>query len=304
MPTPEEEKASFCEACKNVADKVRVRAKEMGLDYTPLPGCKASFILPGYAQHIGLQPAAMERILLEASVATGESDLALFDRNKPLLVNGDQKNLRYRGRALNRAKMIWQDGEIDSSLLIYSYTGFQYALAEAMRNVSVSPLVEKALRHLNKDFELAMNHVILTLYKDGKDSIGVHTDKLPTIGDEANDLIIVIKMGAEGRPFVLTELKGEGAKEFPPPFFNQKIMPGSLLCISPYDNKYSCAHGVPETVCGRTSSLVFRRVTKRMRRAEYEKKRIACEKTKQAAKKRKLNQTITQQNKGIRLVPY
>ena len=300
MATPDELKEEFCEECKATAQEVRLVCEEKGMDFKPLEGCKSSFIIKEWAQCVGLDPAAMERILLEADVASGEADLAVFDRNKSLLVNGDHGALRYRGNALNRCKMIMQDGEIESGLWIYSYTGFQYALGEAMRNVSVAPLVKQALDGLNKDFGLAVNHVIFTLYRDGKDSIGVHTDKLPTIGKHRKDLILCLKLGEYGRPFVLTKQKGEGQKEFPAPFFNEKIMPGSLLCISPYDNMYSCAHGVPVAECGRTSSLVFRRVTKRMTRQEYEKTRLKCLQTKINAKKRKLDQ----QTNRVKLVPY
>ena len=300
MATSMEERAVYCAECLSVAERIFLHCKQVGLEFQWLPGCKSSFIIPKYAQFIGLDPALTEQTLLEASEAKGDDDLGMFDKNKPLLVNGGHRHLRYRGNKVPRRKMWWQDGDINDRMCIYSYTGYQYAVSQAQRNISVSPLVERALTQLNEDFDLQLDHVIFTVYEDGNDSIGVHTDKLITIGDKPNDLIMGLKAGGEGRDFVLTELKAEGEKAFPSPFFKEKLEPGTLFCISPYDNMYSCAHGVPETVCGRTSSLVFRRITKWMSREEYERKRIACEKTKECAKKRKLNQ----QERGKKLVPY
>ena len=295
-----QEQITYCADCLLVAQRISLYCEQVGLDFQWLPGCKSSFIIRKYAQFIGLDPALTEQTLLEASEAKEDDDLGMFDKNKPLLVNGGHRHLRYRGNKVPRRKMWFQDADMNDRVCIYAYTGFQYAVTEAQRNISVSPLVEKTLRKLNEDFGLELNHGIFTVYEDGNDSIGVHTDKLRTIGNKPNDLIVGLKTGEEGRDFVLTALKAEGEKAFPSPFFKEKLEPGTLFCISPYDNMYSCAHGVPQTVCGRTSSLVFRRITKWMSREGYEHKRIACEKTKECAKKRKLNQ----QERGKKLVPY
>ena len=301
MERSAEQQAVYCAECLSVAERIFLHCQQVGLEFRWLPEpCKSSFIILNYAQFYGLDPALIEQTLLEANEAKGGDDLGMFDKNKPLLVNGGQKDLCYRGNKVRRDKMWWQDGDINDKICVYRYPGYQYAVSQAQRNISVSPLVERAMRQLNADFDFQLNQCIFTVYKTGKDSIGVHTDNLSTIGDKATDLIVGLKTGENGRDFVLTKLKAEGEKAFPAPFLKEKLEPGTLFCISPYDNRYSCAHGVPETVCGRTSSLVFRRITKWMSREEYERKRIACEKTKECAKQRKLNQ----KGRGKKLVPY
>ena len=125
------------------------------------------------------------------------------------------------------------------------------------------------------------------MYRDGGDSIGSHQDKLPTIGARPNDFIIILKLGRFGRPFALSKPKPTGATAFPAPFFEQQIDPGSLVVMSPYDNEFSVAHSVPETTCGRTSSLVIRNITHWMSEIDFAKKLAACRRGKDTrAKKR------------------
>jgi alkylated DNA repair dioxygenase AlkB len=211
--------------------------------------------------------------------------LGEYDKQRPLHVSGDHPNLLYRGNPLKRSKQWFQT--VVCGMLIYLYTGFQYGVAQAQRHVSVVPVVERVFDSLNTLFDLNMNHGIFTLYRDGCDSIGTHQDKLKTIGAEANDFIIVLKLGRFRRPFALSKPKPAGGGVFPSPFFEQQIDPGSLVVMSPYDNEFSVAHSVPETTCGQTSSLVIRNITQWMSDIEFQKKLVACRRCKDTRAKKK-----------------
>ena len=175
------------------------------------------------------------------------------------------------------------------------YTGFQYGVAQAQRHVSVVPVVERLVNALNSDFGLDMNHAISTLYRNGEDSIGTHQDKLPTIGAGAKHFIIVCKLGKEGRAFTLSELKQPGDSAFPIPLFEEVVDPGSLIVMSPYDNEFSVAHGVPKAACGQTSSLVVRNITQFLSNSEYTKKMAACHRGKQNREEKKADKRKLQE---------
>ena len=269
------------------AEQMACQCVQLGMHVETLPGCVASFVAKRFAQEVlGEDPVEIEKQLLQSQVADSERDLGVYDKTQPLHVGGDHPNLMYRGNALKRSKQWFQT--VLTGFLIYLYTGFQYGVAQAQRHVSVVPVVERAVNSINTLFDLSMNHVIFTLYKDGTDCIGTHQDKLPTIGAGAKDFIIVLKLGKESRVFSLCKLKQPGHSTFPPPFFEKSIDPGSLVVMSPYDNEFSVAHGVPEVTCGQTSSLVIRHVTQWMSDSEYAAKLAACHKSKQGRDKKKL----------------
>ena len=94
---------------------------------------------------------------------------------EPVLVPGSHSGLiHYRGHKLKRHK-IWLQTEYKIGLKKYGYTGFQYAIASATRDVESVPLIADLLRQLNSraeqmlsDFGLPpgssepFNHVIYT----------------------------------------------------------------------------------------------------------------------------------------------
>ena len=278
----EREAMAYKAACIEAGDKMIATCRGMGLEVQRMPGCIASFIVVNFLTVLGIDPEEAENELLQSEEADPNRDLSEYDKTKPLHVPGEHKNLKYRGNGLKRSKQWFQTEELDK-LLIYLYTGFQYGVAHAQRHYSVVSVVEQMIDSLNKLFELNMNHAIFTLYRDGADCIGTHQDKVKTIGQEPNDFIIVVKLGKEGRPFTLSNLKKEGEKAFPEPFFEKIVEPGSLIVMSSYDNEKNVAHGVPAVeVCGQTSSVVCRNIKNKMTNEEFEKQNAKCQKAKRA----------------------
>ena len=97
MERSREQQAVYRAQCVCVAERIALQCQRLGLEFRWLPRCAASFIIPKYAQFAGLDPALIEQTLLEASEAKGDDDLDMFDKNKPLLVNGGAE-----GSALQR----------------------------------------------------------------------------------------------------------------------------------------------------------------------------------------------------------
>ena len=95
------------------------------------------------------------------------------------------------------------------------------------------------------------NSVLLNFYRDGKDSIGFHTDAEPELG--ANPVVATVSFGAV-RSFVL---KHKAAKEK----LTHPLGHGSLLVMGG-TSQHHWLHGLPKTdaVVGERISLTFRRI--------------------------------------------
>jgi alkylated DNA repair dioxygenase AlkB len=95
----------------------------------------------------------------------------------------------------------------------------------------------------------SFNSLLLNLYRDGKDSIGLHTDAEPELGE--NPVVATVSFGSE-RTFVL---KHRATKET----LNYRLGHGSLLVMGG-TLQHHWLHAVPKTeeLVGERISLTFR----------------------------------------------
>ena len=119
-------------------------------------------------------------------------------------LEGKHPALKYRGHAIKRAK-IWLQNAYDAGYLKYAYTGWQWLVSAAVRPIADVPEVEELMDTLNMMGDFNFNHSIATLYKDGHDNIGAHSDKTKDFATDS--WFCVLKLGAS-RNFQFLDLEG------------------------------------------------------------------------------------------------
>ena len=100
------------------------------------------------------------------------------------------------------------------------------------------PFLEDLMADLSQELGTPFNHVLLNLYRDGRDNIGIHADNEPELGKDPT--IASLSLGAS-RWFVLMP-KGKRAKRFGKKF---KLHHGSLLVMRG-TLQHRWRHGVPK----------------------------------------------------------
>ena len=178
-----------------------------------------------------------------------EDKLEISDGLDPKLLTGAHPSLKYRGNKLARSK-IWLQTDYDLGCKRYRYTDWQWRVAPATRRLESMPSIDSATDNINKFMAQGMNHVIGTVYKNGKDNIGAHSDKdddfTPGTG------FIVIKLG-EARRFQFTTPSGHV-------FFSEKLPAGTAVVVGSDANKLT-KHAVPPVDTDNPSgSLVWRNI--------------------------------------------
>jgi alkylated DNA repair dioxygenase AlkB len=129
----------------------------------------------------------------------------------------------------------------------YSYSGLSHLGAGWLPELGeIKSQVEVAS-------EAAYNSLLLNLYRDGRDSIGFHTDAEPELG--LNPIVATVSFGAE-REFVL---KHKATREV----LRYHLASGSLLVMGG-TSQHHWLHGVPKTegAVGARISLTFRRIVR------------------------------------------
>jgi alkylated DNA repair dioxygenase AlkB len=130
---------------------------------------------------------------------------------------------------------------------IYSYAGIR---------LHPTPWNE-TLRDVKTQIEAAtaetFNSVLLNCYRDGRDSVGFHSDDEPELGPRP--VIASLSLGAE-RVFVM---KHKTARDLKP--VRLKLASGSLLLMKG-ETQHNWRHGVPKASrpCGSRINLTFRRI--------------------------------------------
>ena len=129
--------------------------------------------------------------------------------------------------------------------LIYRYSGVTHHSAEW------TPALREVKRRIEEASGAAFNSLLLNLYRDGKDSIGFHTDAEPELGP--NPVVASVSFGAV-RDFVL---KHKSAREK----LTFRLAHGSLLVMGGTCQHY-WLHGVPKTEreVGERINLTFRKI--------------------------------------------
>ena len=175
-----------------------------------------------------------------------DEELELHDGWKPKLLPGAHPALNYRGKPVARTKF-WLQTEFEKGMKKYGYTGWQWRVALAQYRIESVQTVTTLNKRLPSS--LQCNHVIGTIYQDGNDYIGQHSDKVKDFAK--NSGFIVIKLG-ETRRFQFADKEGHI-------FFDQRLSAGTAVIVG-HDANVNTVHSVPkDTQCkGASGSLVFR----------------------------------------------
>lgn len=129
--------------------------------------------------------------------------------------------------------------------ILYSYSGVTHqAIPWTPELVSIKQRIEAAA-------DTTFNSLLLNLYRDGRDSIGMHADDEPELG--TNPVIGSLSLGAE-RKFVLKHPASGERLEF-------NLAHGSLLVMGG-KSQHHWRHGVPKTrlPVGPRINLTFRQI--------------------------------------------
>jgi alkylated DNA repair dioxygenase AlkB len=172
----------------------------------------------------------------EAFFPKNEAD-ALFER---LLADTPWKQEAGRGRAFPRLTAWYADPG-----LRYSYSGVTH------HGQGWTPLLEEVKRRVEEASGAVFNSLLVNLYRDGRDSIGFHTDAEPELG--LNPVVASVSLGSV-RTFVLRHKTTREKRTFP-------LAHGSLLVMGG-TCQHHWLHGVPKTseTVGQRINLTFRKI--------------------------------------------
>jgi alkylated DNA repair dioxygenase AlkB len=129
--------------------------------------------------------------------------------------------------------------------LTYSYSGVTH------RALEWTPTLQEIRRRVEQASGTSLNSLLLNLYRDGRDSIGFHSDDEPELG--INPVIASVSLGAV-RQFVLNHKKSREKLSF-------RLAHGSLLVMGG-TCQHHWIHGVPKTAeeVGERINLTFRQI--------------------------------------------
>ena len=153
-------------------------------------------------------------------------------------VRGSHPALHYRGNALKRHKVWFQ--EYKDGFYTYKYTGWQKKVLNATFCIDKNTFsATSALVHVMKQ-DINQNHWIATMYEDGNDYIGMHSDKVKTWKKDSG--FQVVKWGAS-RIFRVTINDDEDVNKCT--VLLSKKMPAGTSIIIDKETNLKTRHGVP-----------------------------------------------------------
>lgn len=155
-----------------------------------------------------------------------------------------QHMIRVYGRELSAPRLSAWYGDPGA---IYSYSGLR------LQPLDWNPPLLEIKTIVEQHAEILFNSVLLNLYRDGRDSVGWHSDAEPELG--SNPVIASVSLGAIRR-FVFQHKKTGQQYSLDPP-------PGSLLLMSG-PTQHFWRHQLPKTrrAVGPRINLSFRVIRK------------------------------------------
>ena len=123
-------------------------------------------------------------------------------------INPNYPFMGFRGNDLNRMKCFFYDSSL-TAIPKYYYTGFQYASMFSYQSTTTCPIVQTILNKCSSEIKwrenrFKFNQVIVTKYRNYKDSIGSHQDKPNDIKDNSPILILTLCEKGNERTMQLT----------------------------------------------------------------------------------------------------
>ena len=214
--------------------------------------CEGVYVVPNFMQNeLGVDPAHIFEELLRVPKHPSDTPIE-FEPQSPVLIEGDHPALKYRGNAIKRHKL-WAQTDIDDGCARYGYTGWQWKIAMATKDIESVPWLDRVRIALNRGLEKKYNHYICTLYKNGADNIGFHHDKARDF--DPDGWVVILKVGGSARRFQFGEPRGDGSPKI---VWSKFLEPGTAVFMNAAGNA-RVKHGVPEDEsAGPSGSIVAR----------------------------------------------
>jgi alkylated DNA repair dioxygenase AlkB len=108
-------------------------------------------------------------------------------------------------------------------------------MAKAPVGARVWPVLLKMGESLSERYGLDLSLVTLALYRDGRDSVAMHGDRLECPAERS--IVAIVSLG-EARPFVMRPVRGSGTRVYRPGFGDLLVMGGTC--------QHTWLHGVPK----------------------------------------------------------
>jgi alkylated DNA repair dioxygenase AlkB len=145
-----------------------------------------------------------------------------------------------RGRPFPRLTAWYADAGLS-----YTYSGVTHHAVEW------TPALQEVRRRVEEASGAGFNSLLLNLYRDGRDSIGFHTDAEPELG--SNPVVASVSLGAV-RTFILKHKTAREKRTF-------RLAHGSLLVMGGTCQHF-WLHGLPKTeeLVGERINLTFRQI--------------------------------------------
>jgi hypothetical protein len=192
--------------------------------------------------------------IMELDSYSDEDVLVPNDGWNPKLLPGSHRALNYRGNPIARSK-IWLQCDYDDGMLRYRYPGWQWRVSMAQMRMESIPSIDHATKRLNELMpgNFKINHAVITVYKDCKDNIGLHSDKTDDFNPGTG--FIVMKLGSSRR-FQFSDLDGNI-------IYDKRLDSGTAVLVGA-DANIGTKHGVPKDLAcsGVSGSIVWRSIGK------------------------------------------
>lgn len=194
------------------------------------------------ARHISLEDGG-ELLLFEEWLSPEEA--RGYEETLSCEVPWEQKAISMMGRKVMQPRLVAWFGDPDA---IYTYSG--------LRNVPLPwiPALLTIKARAEQDAGAEFNSVLANLYRDGRDSMGFHSDSEKELGKDP--VIASVSLGATRR----FQLRYAGKKKGVP---GRDIdLPGGSLLVMRGTTQHFWRHGVPKEggAVGPRINLTFRRI--------------------------------------------
>ena len=216
-------------------------------------------------------------------------------------VRGSNPALHYRGNGLRRHKVWFQ--EEDKWLFAYKYTGWQWRVVHATFKIDATSFPKTTAMVEKMKETCSQNQWIATIYENGADYIGMHSDKTETWEPESN--FQVVKWG-HPRLFQFRLRDGFNNKGKLDPekgtLIFSKILPAGTSLVVDLKTNEMTSHGVPavdDPQVGLSGSIVGRDIKERLSFEGAKKEIVKAEKSrvKRREVKRKRDEEKAKQKK-------
>jgi alkylated DNA repair dioxygenase AlkB len=171
-------------------------------------------------------------------LAVREADAAFRETSDEL--PWEQRSIVLFGRSVPQPRLIAWAGE-----LRYRYSG------QTLEPRACAPHLLPLLQRVCDRAGVPFNHVLANRYRDGRDSMGMHADDEPELGEDP--VVATLSLGATRRLVLKPRRKADGAVQ------DLQLAHGSLLIMGGSCQRHY-VHGIPRqaSVGGERISLTFR----------------------------------------------